>query len=124
MRGGLRRAVILIGHGSKMKGFQSSMARVARELRQDKRFGRVVCAYLEITPPSISSAIDDCAARGADEISLLPYFVLSGMHVRKDIPRIIAQARRRHARKVKIKLCPSLGYHKKIVDVVKERLAG
>ena len=98
------------------------MEQLAHQLRRDKRFPMVLCAYLEITPPSILDAIDQCVRQGADEILILPYFLLMGNHVKFDIPRIVSSAKRKYRFMAKIKLCPYLGYHEKITAVVKQRL--
>lgn len=97
------------------------MIQVARRLRLGP-FREVTCAYLEINPPSIPQALQGAVRRGARDIRVLPYFVLAGNHVRKDIPHIVRVEARRWRRKAKIRLCPYLGYHEKIVSIVKERI--
>jgi len=119
---GPKRAAVIVGHGSKMKGFQRAMEKVARQLRRRSAFDFVSCAYLEITPPSIERAIDSLARRGATTILVLPYFLLMGVHTQEDIPKIIRSIRGKYRGKAKIILCPYLGYHEKIVSVVSERL--
>ena len=98
------------------------MKKVAEALIKERRFGEVICAYLEITKPSIPEAIDGAVKGGASEIRVLPYFLLTGKHVTRHIPQIVARARRKHKNRVKILLCPYLGYHEKIVSVVKQRI--
>ena len=115
-------AVVLVGHGSKARGFDTAMRKVARALRREKRFGEVCCGFLEVSRPSIPHAIRSCVRRGAREVRVLPYFVLTGKHVTRDIPNIVAEAARRHRGRTRVVLCPYLGFHSKIVAVVKERL--
>ena len=115
-------AAVLVSHGSKAPGFDSAMKRVAAALRRGKDFKEVCCAFLEVARPSIPEAIDRCVERGAKEVRILPYFVLTGKHVIHDIPEIVQEASHRHAQRAKIVLCPYLGYDSKIVSVVKRRL--
>ena len=115
-------AVVLVGHGSKTRGFDTAMRQVVLALKRGRIFNEVRCAFLEAAEPSIPDAIDRCVERGAREVRVLPYFVLTGKHVTRDIPKIIAQAVKCHRNRAKIVLCPYLGYHSKIVSVVKERL--
>lgn len=98
------------------------MERVAAAFRRGGRFGVVLCAYLEITRPLIPEAIDRCVRKGAKEIVVLPYFLLTGRHVERDIPQIITGARKKYKGKATIKLAPYLGYHRKIVEVVRQRI--
>jgi sirohydrochlorin ferrochelatase len=109
-----------VGHGSKAAGFDTAMKRVLRDL--GRAGARARCAYLEINPPSIPEAIRRAVVSGAREIRVLPYFLLSGRHIRRDIPRLVTAARRRWKGKARILLCPYLGYDKRIVEVVKDRL--
>ena len=98
------------------------MEQAAKVLRRSRQFFSVDCAYLEITPPSISDAIDASVQKGAKKILVLPYFLLMGNHVKSDIPRIVSQARKKYRSQASVLLCPYLGYHKKIVSVMRERL--
>jgi sirohydrochlorin cobaltochelatase len=115
------KAVLLVGHGSRRAGFQAAMEQVARRLERRRRYGKVICAYLEIAPPSISEAFVVLAASGCREVRVLPYFLQLGKHVQEDLPKIVSAARRKH-RRMKITLCPYFGYHDKIASVAEERL--
>jgi sirohydrochlorin ferrochelatase len=119
----LMTAVILVGHGSKQKGFDAPLKKVAKDLVGRKRFASVTCAYLGSCPPSLEEAMEAWVKKGVKEIRVMPYFVLSGMHVTQDIPQIIRKARKKYSRRVKIRLCPYLGYHEKITQVVEERIS-
>ncbi len=117
-----KKALIIIGHGSKLKGFQRAMEEVARKIRNEKKYFIVLCAYLEITPPSIPGAIGRAVERGAKEIFVLPYFLLMGHHVKTDIPQIVSEARRKYSARVRIRLCPYLGYDDRLAEIVKRRI--
>ena len=114
--------MVLVGHGSRRAGFEVALKKVARAFQKKSPRARVLCAYLEINTPSIHQAIDACVADGARQVKVLPYFLLTGNHVRDDIPRIVGKARRKYRGRARILLCPYLGFHNKIVDVVTQRL--
>lgn len=118
-----KKAALIIGHGSKAPGFEQAMKKTARRLAALGDFDAVAMAYLEITPPAIHEAIDRLAARGMSEIRVLPYFLQMGRHVREHIPAAVAQAAAKHRGKVRVVLCPYLGYDERIVAVVIKRLA-
>ncbi len=118
----MKPSVVLVGHGSREKGFQSAMKKVAARLKKDKRFAGVLCAYLEIASPSIEEAIARLAAKGGAHIRILPYFVLSGRHVKSHIPAIVSRARKKYGRGVKITLCPYLGYDESLVLLAQKRI--
>lgn len=112
--------VVLVGHGSRQRGFAAAMKKVGSALAKNG-FYQVVCAYLEITRPSIPEAIDRLARKRVKQIRVLPYFVMSGRHVISHIPEIVRQAAKKHP-EVKIRVCPYLGYHEKITQVARQRL--
>ena len=114
--------MVVVGHGSKTPGFDAAMRRTASALRKTKNYREVCCAFLEVSKPSIPEAIACCVESGSSEVRVLPYFVLTGKHVIRDIPGIVRDAARRHARKAKIILCPYLGYHPKLVSLVRQRI--
>ena len=115
-------AVILVGHGSREAGFGAAMEKVAAMLKKDRRFSEVSCAYLEIASPSIDLAIDRCVEKKMRQIRVLPYFVLTGRHVKSHIPQIIKRARKKYRGIADIALCPYLGYDEKIVALAKKRI--
>ncbi len=113
---------MIVGHGSRLRHFQKAMQQLARDLNKDKRFKAVYCCYLEITAPSVPAAISTCVKDGAEEILILPYFLLMGNHVKSDIPNLVRAAQNQYRSRAKIKLSPYLGYDPKILAVVKRRL--
>ncbi len=117
-------AVIIVGHGSRRPGFQKAMRRVADALKKKSDYFGVCCAYLEVASPSIPQAIESFAKKGADEIKVLPYFLLTGNHVEEDIPLIVKQTQKKIGSKAKITLCPYLGFDEKIVSLIEKRLKG
>lgn len=122
VRSHLKKAAVIVSHGSKAKNFDKDLKRLIGKIRRGGEFNAVVSAYLEINSPSIPEAIDACVRKGAREVRVLPYFLLSGRHVTEHIPAIVAGSRRTHKKKARIILCPYLGFHEKIVFVAKERL--
>lgn len=123
MRNSLSVSVVLIGHGSKVKGFETPLKKIAKDLEALGRYRDVLPAYLEIASPSIGEAVERCVKRGASIVKLLPYFLLLGAHVTKDLPAITAEAKKKFRGKASIELCPYLGYDPMISAVAEKRLA-
>ncbi len=115
-------AVVLVGHGSKEKGFQAAMERVAGKLRTDGRFSLVLCAYLGSAAPSIREAIESCVSKKIKKIVVVPYFVLTGKHVNRDIPVLVKEAARKCGTAATISLAPYLGYDDGMVKLVRKRI--
>ncbi len=119
----LATAVVLVGHGSRARGFDTALRRVAQRLRRTSPPGEAVaCAYLEIAPPALPEVIDELVRRGARRVSVVPYFLQAGLHVRRDIPAAVRAARSRYRGRAVIALKPYLGYDARIAAVVRDRL--
>lgn len=85
-------------------------------------------ACLELAPISLSEQIYHFAVRlkaaGVSELKLLPMFLMPGVHVMKDIPAEVDAARELlKDDSLKLTLCPHLGSHSKIAEVLASRLA-
>ena len=114
-------AVLLIAHGSRRDEANADLAQLAEAVRARGDFAVVEIAYLEIAEPSIPAAARACAETGASRVLMLPFFLSAGAHVVEDLDR--------HRRELSVEiagvefvLCPPLGLHKKIIDVVLDRL--
>ena len=116
--------IILVGHGSpkedanNVEAIGALLHRLIHPGCQDRCVG---AAYLQFVGPDIGAAIDACAAEGAERIIVHPFFLYAGMHVTKDIPAIIAEARKKHPR-VELIYSQPLGVHEGLARIVLERI--
>ena len=53
-------------------------------------------AHMELASPSIADAVAKCAAAGAKEVIIAPYFLSRGRHIQEDIPALVAEAQQQH----------------------------
>ena len=78
-------------------------------------------AFRELHEPDIQQGIDNCVARGAERILLLPYFLFMGAHVQHDLPEEIEMAQRRHPGLI-MEMGGHLGAHRKLAEIEAERI--
>jgi len=114
--------LVLIGHGSRVPGANHVLEEVAGALRRQYRRYVIEPAFLELAQPDIPSAIDRCVAAGARRVLFVPYFLYLGGHVGRDLPEHIAQARFKHPG-LEIRIAPHLGFDRRVVAVVVDRIA-
>src|SRR3972149_4250761 len=117
----MRRAILLLGHGSRAEDANMGMYEVIREIGETTEYDIVEAGFLELNHPSIPEAIDLCVEKGAEEVIVIPYFLHMGRHVLEDLPKEIEKGRRKHPG-ISILLGPHLGFHKKLVELVLERV--
>ena len=116
--------ILLIGHGSPKKD-ANNLDMIAGLLHNALHPGCahpcVSVAYMQFAQPDIPTAIDLCAAEGADRVVVHPFFLYSGMHVTKDIPEMLQAARQRHPA-IEFVYTEPLGLHEHLVKIILERI--
>ena len=115
------KAALLIAHGSRRPEANADLVRLAESVRAAGRCDFVEIAYLELAEPDIPAGAAACVANGATEVRMLPYFLSTGRHVAEDLEAHRRDFAARYPG-VRFALCPPLGLHPKVVEVVLERL--
>jgi sirohydrochlorin ferrochelatase len=116
-----RPAVIVVDHGSRIPESNRLLEEMAELFAAHSDHPVVEPAHMELAEPSIAAAFDRCVARGATTIVIQPFFLLPGRHWEKDIPRLAAQAARRHPR-VRYLVSAPLGPHPLLARIMAERV--
>ena len=103
-------ALLIVAHGSRRKESNEEVRRLAIQIDENSgpAFNLVRSAFLEISSPSIDSAVADLVESGAKEIKIFPYFLAAGTHVTNDIPRRIKEEQERYP-SVNFEVLPHLG---------------
>ena len=114
-------AALLIAHGSRRPEANDDLTRLAGILRAKQLYPIVETAYLELADPDIPTAGQRCVAAGATLVKLLPYFLSAGAHVVDDLERHRHDLASRFP-EVTFELCPPLGLHPLMVEIVLDRL--
>lgn len=114
-------AILLIAHGSRRAAANADLARLAEAMRNRRPHEIVEIAYLELTEPSIPQGAARCVERGATEIRMLPYFLSAGTHIVEDLTGFRDEFTSQYP-KVRFQLCPPLGLHPLMIDVLLNRL--
>jgi sirohydrochlorin ferrochelatase len=115
-------AILLIAHGSRRAEANADLAQLAALVRERGIYEIVEIAYLELAEPTIPQGISRCMEQGAEVILMMPYFLSAGSHVVEDLERFRHEAAERYP-SVRFQLCPPLGLHPLMVDLVLTRIA-
>lgn len=114
-------AWLVVAHGSRAADLPEAHGEVCVRLAERAPRGvSVRAAFLELTEPSIPSAIDAAVADGAGRVVVVPYFLHIGNHTRRDLPAIVEEARDRHP-EVDVVLAEHLGLDDRLVDLLADR---
>jgi sirohydrochlorin cobaltochelatase len=89
----LKEGIVLLGHGSRDPEWTQPFEKIAVSLGKRLPAVPVFLAYLE-HGPSLEEAVAALAAKGALSIRVVPLFLGAGGHVKEDLPKLVAQAKR------------------------------
>jgi len=113
--------LLIIAHGSRRAGSNEEIGQIAKLVagQPGNSFDHVSSAFLEIAKPSIPEGINDCIAKGATHITILPYFLAAGRHVVEDIPNEVKMVDY-DSEKVTIVIKPHIGAADNIPQTILE----
>ena len=113
-------ALLLIAHGSRRPEANADLDHVAAAMRQRGAYAIVQTSYLELAEPTIAQGGAKCVEAGATAVTMLPYFLSAGVHVREDMLEAQAELAAEFPN-VAFRLAPHRGLHPLLLDVVEAR---
>src|SRR5207245_5606541 len=114
-------AVVIFAHGSSVESANDAVRRVALNFAREGGFEMVEAAFLEQGQPDLATAVDTAMAKGAERIVVVPYFLTLGIHLERDLPRIVEGLVRNHPG-VEIRVAPPLDGHPALGEILKQRV--
>lgn len=114
-------AILLVAHGSRRQEANDDLYKLA-EMVQQARPGKIVeCSFLDVVEPTIPQGAEACIQQGAKRVLIFPYFLSAGRHVVDDLNYFRKQFEQRWP-EVTFQICPHLGLHPLMVEIVFHRL--
>ncbi len=115
------KALLLVAHGSRRKQSNKEVVVLTEKLKTNctEQYQIFQAGFLEIAIPSIDSSIVECVNQGATSITVLPYFLNSGLHVIKDIPNAVEKMQQKFPY-VKIKMVQHIGASELMMNLLVE----
>jgi sirohydrochlorin ferrochelatase len=90
---------VVFAHGSSIESANEAVRIVAAEMARkggSRLGGLVVPAFLEGGSPSLQGAIEELVAGGVNRVIVIPYFLTLGLHLQRDLPKLVDAARGVH----------------------------
>ncbi|RTL46545.1 MAG: cobalamin biosynthesis protein CbiX [Burkholderiales bacterium] len=110
--------LLLFAHGARDPAWARPFEAVAARLRQTRPQTPLALSFLEFMTPNLSDAADDLVRQGCTRVHVLPLFLGTGGHVRRDIPPLLESLRERHGAAVDWVLHPPLGEHEAVLQAM------
>ena len=116
----VRSGIIVFGHGSSVASANEAVRAIAAAAANEGGWDLYETAFLEAAP-RLSEAVAKLSARGAQEIVVLPYFLTLGIHLQRDLPKLVDDLSRKHG--IVIRVAPPLDGHPELSRILVGRAA-
>ena len=111
---------VVFAHGSSIESANGAVRAAAAEMARRGEYEAVEAAFLEGGKPDLAGAVEILAGRGLTRVVVIPYFLTLGLHLQRDLPRLIEQIRALHP-KIEIDVTAPLDGHPAMVDALLAR---
>jgi sirohydrochlorin ferrochelatase len=115
-----RTGIALFAHGSSVQGANDSVHAITRMLAERSGIELIETCFLELAHPDLPEATRRLVERGAQTIVVLPYFLTLGIHLRRDLPRIVEELRLIYP-SVEFRIAEPLDGHPALIDILAAR---
>ncbi len=87
--------VVLFAHGSSVAEANQGVRELAERVVAAGPFRFIRAAFLEQAQPDLAAAVAEAAQAGLRQVIVIPYFLTEGLHLRRDLPRLVAAEKAR-----------------------------
>ena len=115
----MRTAYVVFAHGSSVESANDAVRVVAAEMARRGGLETVVAAFLEGGKPDLPGALEMLAER-VSRVVVVPYFLTLGLHLQRDLPKLIDKIKSAHPG-LTIEVTPPLDQHPAMVEALLDR---
>ena len=112
--------IVIFAHGSRIDSANDAVRMVSQAAAQAGQFERVEVAFLEPHHPDLGEVVGQMARSGVGRILVVPYFLVLGLHLQRDLPGIVETVASVHP-DVEIRVTPPLDGHPALAGIVLDR---
>lgn len=121
----MSKGIVLLGHGSRARVDDANLLLLEMvDILKDKiEADEIVPAWMnsKSNRPGLMEAASSLAEAGFEQIIVAPWFLTSGLHIKEDIPAMLAELKQRYP-KVKFVMARPLGADPRLADILVERI--
>ena len=117
------KGILLYGHGARNPEWARPFELIRAAIKARDPRALVEPGFLELMRPTFDEGVACLVEQGATTIMVVPIFMAAGSHVKKDLPRLAADAMDRHAG-VSIELAAPVGEAESVLAAMAEYAMG
>lgn len=103
----MRTLTILLAHGSSDPAWGETFAVMTAPVT--RQYSNARLAFMELSSPTLDDVAEQAAEQGFEQIIVLPLFLATGRHLKKDIPDMLKNIEGRLG--LRTQLLPPIGQH-------------
>ena len=115
----MTRGLILFAHGARDPRWSEPFEAIAAAIRRQAPDVDVRLAFLELMAPDLPTLADAMVRDGVQRIDILPLFLGTGGHLRRDLPPLVNAIAARHP-SVPVALHPAAGEAPRLIAAMAE----
>jgi sirohydrochlorin ferrochelatase len=92
----LTTGILLFAHGSPVEEANRGVRELAARIEAAGPYRYVRAAFLDGGEPDLPGGVMEAAEAGLERLIVIPYFLTVGLHLRRDLPKLVAAAREKH----------------------------
>jgi sirohydrochlorin ferrochelatase len=112
--------IVVFAHGSRIEPANQAVRDIAAQLARAGNFAHVEAAFLELGQPTLAAAVAMLLSEGVTKVLVIPYFLTLGMHLERDLPRLVDAVAQAHPG-VAISVAPPLDGHTALLEILLDR---
>jgi sirohydrochlorin cobaltochelatase len=114
----MKDGLLLFAHGARDPAWARPFEVVTERLRAAQPDVPLVLAFLELMSPGMEEAAAQLAAAGCTRVHVMPLFLGTGGHVRRDVPPLLDLLRERHGNAIEWVLHAPLGEQEAVLQAI------
>lgn len=114
-------AFVLVAHGSRKDESNQEIIDFTQQLNSalNSRFDIICHAFLELCEPDLHSRLSQLMAEKVSSVTLFPFFLAAGKHVRNDLPELVNALEKQYP-ECEFILLEHLGKQRGLVKLIQE----
>ena len=117
------KGVLVIAHGSRAKETETTLEAILQYVRKKAPGAAVEPAFMEFSEKTIEKGVAALAAQNVSEIRIAPYFLFMGIHMKRDIPEMVAKCAAGYP-DIRITMAEPFGVDERLADILVDRING
>ncbi len=113
--------MIVFAHGSSVESANEAVRTIVAQMREHQDFPLLEAAFLEGGKPSLEESVANLYRDGATSIVVIPYFLTLGLHLKRDLPQLVAEIRDKYPSLTEIRVTEPLDGHPALVKILLDR---